>query len=1208
MSEELEMRNLQSIKAGRQASSIFAVLVAVGSLLFFGGCRNALQSSGTGANNATTGSLSLTIDKQGVGRTILPEIEMSDFVEFYLEFVARSEHNADFSENWGDIFSGTVTVTVELNEGIWDLYVTAFLPGEDEHGQPTIVEAARGSTRDITVPSGETIAGSVVLFPIAEGRGTFGWDITIPASAVTARMEITRIDGAPYKTFYFRGGTPSIDYQDSIDLYAGKYNVIFTLFNGRGERAELRTILHVYQNMTSIFEETFTDQHFLVSLLGFVLNAWDGPLGQWNFAGAGITAEHFGLLGINGINEGNFNAIVAQFNPLTVGTYATVPGNLDELKALTDAALIGLAWTDIAAEYRRHRGVAENAIAGLIENGTPTYFYWRSDGIQVTVHVGVYRVVIDFENAIPLELTGMVRIDGFAWLGETLTANIEDLAGNGSPSFQWMRGDTEEVGTNSATYIVQAADMGQRITVIVTRAGYYGSIQSVPTAVVIDPVRPEGGTLADQLAWLREYASSNGNYVIEINENESITPSQAALPTGRSNLTIILRGIEGMRHIFLSSSGRLFDIPSGVTLELGENITLSGVSSNSYHLVRVNNGGTLVMNTGSVITGNANTHASSSVNRGGGVRVNTGGTFNMFGGEISGNVSSTSTWSWVGDGGGVFVAGGTFNMHGGTISNNHADGNGGGVRNEGTFRISDGIIHGSDAAEGYRNTAGSSGAALSNNGTAQFGTFDVAGFTRLGDLPTTNLTIHVVNGVLQGMDGELAEQLTWLREFAQSGGSYVIELRGDESIAPDQTALPTGRTNLTITLRGIGTMRTVNLSYSGRLFDIRSGVTLVLDENITLRGRQDNAHHLVRVVESGGTLIMNAGSMVTGNMNMNNSWCCCYGGGGVRIWNGGTFIMFGGEISGNVSGIWNGNGGGVWVNSGGTFNMRGGAISNNHADWDGGGVFNNGTFQISDGIIHGSDAADGYRNTLGSSGVALFNNGTAQSGTFSNGVFSANDTLSTANFSIHVVNGALQSSLPVRHVSAATDRTLAIMEDGTLWGWGNNADGQLGDGTTTDQSLPVRIGTAMNWASVSVGNAHTVAIRTDGSLWAWGDNGSGRLGDGTTTGRATPIRIGTATDWASVSAGGQHTVAIRTDGTLWAWGWNGWGQLGDSSWDTRWSPVQIGTATDWASVSAGHNHSTAIRTGGLLWAWGNNGQGRLGDGTTSTRWSPVPVR
>jgi alpha-tubulin suppressor-like RCC1 family protein len=108
----------------------------------------------------------------------------------------------------------------------------------------------------------------------------------------------------------------------------------------------------------------------------------------------------------------------------------------------------------------------------------------------------------------------------------------------------------------------------------------------------------------------------------------------------------------------------------------------------------------------------------------------------------------------------------------------------------------------------------------------------------------------------------------------------------------------------------------------------------------------------------------------------------------------------------------------------------------------------------------------------------------------------------------------------------------------------------------------VRVGTAANWVSVTAGSDHTVAVQTDGSLWAWGGNISGQLGDGTVNARTQPTRIGTAT-WASVAAGSDFTVAVRTDATLWAWGYNMYGELGDGTTSDNHAPEQAGTATNW---------------------------------------------
>ena len=213
----------------------------------------------------------------------------------------------------------------------------------------------------------------------------------------------------------------------------------------------------------------------------------------------------------------------------------------------------------------------------------------------------------------------------------------------------------------------------------------------------------------------------------------------------------------------------------------------------------------------------------------------------------------------------------------------------------------------------------------------------------------------------------------------------------------------------------------------------------------------------------------------------------------------------------------------------------------------------------------------------------------------------------TSVVSLHLVVGVLSApaeELIFQQVAAGDNYTVAVRSDGTLWAWGENRRGQLGDGTTTNRSSPVQIGTDSDWQSVAAASAHTVALKRDGTLWAWGHNSSGQLGDGTTVSKTSPVQVGSATNWQSVAAGGSHTVALKSDGTLWAWGANSNGQLGDGTTVNKTSPVQIGTATNWQSVAAGSDHTVAVKSDGTLWAWGDNYYGQLGDGTTTQQKQP----
>ena len=192
-------------------------------------------------------------------------------------------------------------------------------------------------------------------------------------------------------------------------------------------------------------------------------------------------------------------------------------------------------------------------------------------------------------------------------------------------------------------------------------------------------------------------------------------------------------------------------------------------------------------------------------------------------------------------------------------------------------------------------------------------------------------------------------------------------------------------------------------------------------------------------------------------------------------------------------------------------------------------------------------------------------------------------------------------------VSGGGNHTIALKNDGMLWAWGYNQYGQLGDGTFINRLSPVQIGTDTGWAHISAGGYHTIALKNDGTLWAWGYNDYGQLGDGTVVDRRSPVQIGTDIDWSQISTGGHHTVAMKGDGTLWAWGKNDYGQLGDGTVVDRLSPVQIGTDTDWAHISAGGFHTMALKNDGKLWAWGRNDEGELGDGTVVDRLSPVQI-
>jgi alpha-tubulin suppressor-like RCC1 family protein len=192
-------------------------------------------------------------------------------------------------------------------------------------------------------------------------------------------------------------------------------------------------------------------------------------------------------------------------------------------------------------------------------------------------------------------------------------------------------------------------------------------------------------------------------------------------------------------------------------------------------------------------------------------------------------------------------------------------------------------------------------------------------------------------------------------------------------------------------------------------------------------------------------------------------------------------------------------------------------------------------------------------------------------------------------------------------IASGLNHTLAIKTNGTLWAWGQDESGQLGDGLQTASSTPKQIGSATDWVAVGAGVGYSIALKSNGTLWGWGSNQNGQLGNSNTGAlQKTPAQIGTATDWRAISVGNLHTMALKRDGTLWGWGYNGEGELGAGFTNVaQTSPVQVQGL--WSAVSAGSNHTVGIMYDGTLWSFGDNGSMQLGNNQTASS-SSLPVR
>jgi alpha-tubulin suppressor-like RCC1 family protein len=211
----------------------------------------------------------------------------------------------------------------------------------------------------------------------------------------------------------------------------------------------------------------------------------------------------------------------------------------------------------------------------------------------------------------------------------------------------------------------------------------------------------------------------------------------------------------------------------------------------------------------------------------------------------------------------------------------------------------------------------------------------------------------------------------------------------------------------------------------------------------------------------------------------------------------------------------------------------------------------------------------------------------------------------------------------VQAIMGGEVHNVALKADGTVWSWGYNAFGQLGNGTTNDAWLPVQTGLGASPPLTNViklgGRPYfTLAVKSDGTVWAWGMNRYGQMGNGTVNPLPGPQVIvpglvsnswpgGAINSPMQVTCGYQFSAALLTNGTVWTWGGGSHGELGDGPIITNYVPVRVPGLTNITAISAGWFHILALKSDGTVWDWGNNANGELGDGTTINRSNAVQV-
>ena len=194
----------------------------------------------------------------------------------------------------------------------------------------------------------------------------------------------------------------------------------------------------------------------------------------------------------------------------------------------------------------------------------------------------------------------------------------------------------------------------------------------------------------------------------------------------------------------------------------------------------------------------------------------------------------------------------------------------------------------------------------------------------------------------------------------------------------------------------------------------------------------------------------------------------------------------------------------------------------------------------------------------------------------------------------------------IKAISGKGGHAVALKSNGTVWVWGDNLHGQLGNGTTGGNSLsPIQVPGLIGVVAISAGSFHTLALKADGTVWGWGDNGVGQLGDGTFGQHPSPVQVSGLSGITAIFTGHAHSFAIARDGTVYGWGYNTYGELGDGAFVNRSSPVLLRGFAGAAFIAGGADHTIAIKKDGSVWVAGYNYAGQLGmDGPTR----PSPTR
>jgi alpha-tubulin suppressor-like RCC1 family protein len=246
--------------------------------------------------------------------------------------------------------------------------------------------------------------------------------------------------------------------------------------------------------------------------------------------------------------------------------------------------------------------------------------------------------------------------------------------------------------------------------------------------------------------------------------------------------------------------------------------------------------------------------------------------------------------------------------------------------------------------------------------------------------------------------------------------------------------------------------------------------------------------------------------------------------------------------------------------------------------------------------------------------LALASNGTVWAWGYNNFGQLGNGTNTSSNIPVQVSLPSLPSGATITNIAGGAYHSLALASNGTVWAWGDNDFGELGNGTNTSSNIPVQVSlpSGVTITNIAGGvSGHSLALASNGTVWAWGYGVNGELGNGTNTVSNIPVQVSlpNGVTITNIVGGGDHNLALASNGTVWAWGYNNFGQLGNATNTSSNVPVQVSlpSGVTITNIASGSAFSLALASNGTVWAWGSNWNGQLGNGTNTSSNIPVQV-